>query len=147
MVKENYLALEPLIIDRLRDEIRCIDNIFSGADLASVKGCSQIVPALHVLYMGDRIPGGEGSSACDGADQVLTQLWAVVVAVNNVTGILDGSEARQEAGPLISQVLETLQGWKPAQGFRALKRTTGPGPNYVEGFFYMPLVFECVVIF
>lgn len=143
---ENYLALEPLLIDRLKAEVPDFRAVLGMADLAAIMESSQPTPAAHVVYRGDSpVPGN--NSAGHGAVQLVAQNWWVVVAARNVRDTLGGADARADAGVLITKTLRALCGWQPSADFRPLIRrfnTTAPGFN--AGFAYFPLAFEARLI-
>ncbi len=141
---ENHLAMEALLIERLKTEVPDFLAVLGMADLASMQEAGQPAPAAHVIYQGDSIPGGD-SRAGNGAAQVVAQTWLVVVAVRNVRDTKGGAAAREDAGPLISKTLAALSGWA-APGFRPLRRVNAPRPGFNAGYGYFPLAFEAKLI-
>lgn len=142
----DYLAAEPLLIARLRAAVAGFRAVLGAADLDGVAEGAQTVPAAHVIYDGDALPGGDASRGGAGAAQMVAQRWLVVVAVRNVRQAATGDGARGEAGPLISQTLAALSGWQPSPSFRPLRRVAGPRPGYNAGFGYFPLLFEAQLV-
>jgi hypothetical protein len=142
----NYLAAESLIIARLKAQVPTFRAVYGAADLAGVEERAQVTPAAHVIYDGDAVPGGEVNRAGAGAAQVVAQHWLVVVAVRNVRDTQGGQYTREEAGPLVSQTITALSGWKPSTDFRPLRRTSAPKPAFTNGFGYFPLMFEALLI-
>ena len=136
----NYLELEGLITERLA-ACGVTARVLSAADLAGVDEASQITPALHVIYDGDKIV----EMSAYGSARV-AQGWLVVVAVRNARDQRAGTAARSEAGPLAQQVLGALMGWVPSPRWGACKKTNGPKPLFTAGFFYLPLRFEMEVV-
>lgn len=144
----NYLALEPLIIARLQSQVTGLRAVLSADDLADLATGVQTTPAAYVLYDGDDVPATPAMRAGDGARQLITQRWLVVLAVRNARG---GADAREDAGPLLSQCLTALAGHHlqptpPAHIFRPLKRAQAPRPGYADGFGYFPLLFTTEVM-
>jgi len=139
---QDYLAAEPLIIQRLKDQVANLP-VLSAADLADVAEAKQITPAAHVLYGGDRL----ADSAGRGAAQAWAQLWWIIVAVRNARDQGKGGEVRKTAGPLLLSVIKALSGWEPDKDHGPLKRVNPPTrPAYSKGgFAYFPLAFETVV--
>jgi hypothetical protein len=135
---DNYLELEPIIIERWKTQMPELVNVVAIADLPDIMQVSQSVPAGIVYYDGDNI----GTNTDRGASQGVDQRWALVVAVRNVRDVREGSAARQEAGPLISKTLNVIAGWKPKEGYKEFRRISGPGPAYTKGFAYFPLLFS-----
>ena len=140
----DYLSAEPAIITRLKDVQLAIGfkSVLGVADLASIEEATQQDPAAHVIYNGDILPGGAGSSAGNSSAQVAVQRWLVVIAVRNVRNVKSGSGARAEAGTLISKVIAALNGWAPTASHRPMRRVQAPRPGYNKGFAYFPLMFE-----
>lgn len=142
MWPDDYLAAEPLIVQRAKDSLTGID-VLTAAEVAGVKESAQPPRALHVVYMGDDLVNEVSD---EGAVQVVKQRWALVVAVRNARNTRSGEGVRREAGPLIAQVLSLFSGWRPPeQGFGPLRRVRGPAPAYTPGFGYFPLVFTTTV--
>lgn len=140
---ENYLEAEQFIIDRL-DGLAANPHILAATD-APARG--KLSPALHVLYAGDQIPGSPDSGTDDGYAQVVTQQWMVIVAVRDVQDMQGGTGVRATAGPLIADVLGRLSGWEPGPGFTPMRRVQAPGPRYVDGFGFFPLMFVTQLLF
>lgn len=135
----DYLAAEALIIARLQAQI-ANTPVLSAADLAGVEETKQVTPALHVLYLGDRLIDAQGR----GRAQTVAQTWMVVVAVRNARDQGKGKEARGTAGPFIDSVLSALSGWAPSISHSELARVNAPArPLYgAGGYAYFPLAFE-----
>lgn len=144
MGRPNYLALEPLLTERLAP--LSVDwpglRLATSADLGELREVSGGLPALWVLYLGDRnIPTtGDGRLiACD-------QVWCVAVAVRDLR---TAGESRAAAGEMIADVLGRVQGWTPPQAkvgtFGPLLRTDAPAPIVGKGVMITPLYFTCRV--
>ena len=133
----NHLALEPLLIARIKAAVPGFRAVLGMADLASMQEAGQTTPAAHVIYQGDAYPPGAGSST-----RLVEQTWLVVVAVRNVRDTVGGSAAREEAGVLISQVLTALSGWRCAPEEKPLTLVTPPRPGFNAGYAYFPLAFK-----
>ncbi len=137
----DYLAAEPLIIQRLQSQIANM-AVLSAADLADVVEAQQTTPAIHVLYDGDRLVDAQGR----GQAQAVAQRWMIVIAVRNARDQGKGGKARGTAGPHLDAALKTLSGYELSTGHGALKRVPAPRPVYSKGgFAYFPLAFETVV--
>jgi len=76
------------------------------------------------------------------------QRWLIVIAVQNVADVRQGSAARREAGPLMSQTLLAVKGWQPPiVGMRPLVRApASPGPAFEAGYGYFPILILARVI-
>jgi len=137
---QNHLALEPLLIDRLKSAVPEFRAVPGMADLAAMQESGQPTPAAHVIYQGDTLPSG--NNAGQGSAQMVAQTWMVVVAVRTARDTRGGSDAREEAGPLITGVIRALSGWMPGPGFIPMRRVNAPKPGFNAGFGYFPLAFE-----
>ncbi|MGU9776190.1 phage tail terminator protein [Salmonella enterica] len=140
----DYLFCEPLIIERLRAETTGFVEITGAAGLAQITGDSVPAPAAYVVYLGDVVsdlPGATGGALA--RQQFITQLWAVVVAVYYADGRGLGEDLSNAAGPFISQVIDTLSGWQPANRVRPLRRHPQQiQAQYDNGYGYFPLIFQ-----
>lgn len=144
----NYLSAEALIKQRLIAEVPAVNerNVLSARDLEGIQESAQPVPALHVLYFDDEVPGGDGDKAIHGRHQRIQQLWTVMVVVRNVRDAT-GQAVRQEAGELILAVLKALQGWTPSPDHGPLQRRKAPfRTTYRNGFAYFPFLFSTQVL-
>lgn len=137
---DNHLALEALLIDHLKSAVPEFRDVLGMADLASMQESSQVTPAAHVIYQGDTLPSG--NSAGQGSAQMVVQTWLVVVAVRSARDTRGGSGAREEAGSLITRVIQSLAGWPPGAGFLPMQRVNTIKPGFNAGFAYFPLAFE-----
>lgn len=132
----DYLALEPLLIARLRAEVTGVKAVQGAADLASVSAKQQVTPAVYVIYLGDNV----GPNA--GAAHVVSQTWAVVPTVYYADANGTGEGARRLAGPLIGQCIAALAGWTPRIDIKPLARVQSSTPaEYADNFGYFPLLF------
>jgi hypothetical protein len=145
---DNYLAAEELIKARLAEKLSEVPalNILSAADLDGVKEASQVTPAVHVMYFDDEVPGSDGDAALKSRHQKTQQLWAVILVVRNVRD-KTGQASREDAGLLISTLLDTLQGWKPSAEHGPLRRRKAPfRTTYRNGFAYFPFLFSTQIV-
>jgi hypothetical protein len=145
MGRPNYLALEPLLMERLAP--LSVDwpglRLATSADLGELREVSGGLPALWVLYLGDRnIPGDQGEGTLIAVDQA----WCVAVAVRDLR---TAGESRAAAGELIAAVLGRVQGWQPPQDtsgtYGRLLRTAAPAPIVGKCVMITPLYFTCRV--
>jgi hypothetical protein len=138
---DDYLALEPLIIARLQDQIPDLAaNVRPLADAnVLADGGGNTTPALLVIYAGEAIDYPENMRQATGTERI-DQTWAVVVSVRSSTDPRAGSAARAIAGPLITRVIRTLSGWRPDEGYETLRRIDAPFPSgYENGWLFYPL--------
>lgn len=140
MTPDNFLALEPLIIARLREVLPPHVYVLSAADLDAVAESTQPTPAVHLLYLGCR--------PAESRDGFLTfeQTWLTVIVVRNLTDTTSGAAARQDAGPLAMQVVDALHRRKfpPA---RPLLPVKAPNAGFSAGHFYLPLAWTASISF
>lgn len=148
MSPNNFLIAEPLIAQRLRAVLPPEVHVMSAADLAQVAGSHQPAPAVHVLYGGYRV-----ADSRTGAFAGVEQRWLTVVVARNLADIEGGFHARQDAGPLAAQVMDSLyrHRLRDAQGApigaAPLQLDEAPAPGFDDGHFYLPLAWLCHVQF
>lgn len=134
----NYLAAEPVLVERLKERLPATVQVLSAADLDGVKDTTQFVPAVHVLYGGHRL----GKSPYVGCEQRL-QTWACVLVVRNRRGV---AEQRLEAGDLLARIEEALLGYKPSAEHTPLIGQDAPKPAYAPGVIYYTLVYQTTIL-
>jgi hypothetical protein len=132
-VIDDYLSAEDLLTARIQ-AVTGIVSVLSAASLPGLAETAQKTPCVHVLYDGDRI--GEGKNA-----QIIHQRWLAVLAIRNARDAT-GQASREQAGPLLSALIQQLQGWKPSPQHGLLVRIEAPEPAYTPNFAYFPLAFE-----
>ncbi len=132
---DDYLALEPLIIARLNDQI-------SGVTIKSTWGLARFVenfdtPPAILLVLESDMPGEINVS---GSAQVVDQVWTCFVIVK---------DSANEAGPLISQIIKAMNGWVPDPSCTPFNRIkSGFKHEYSPtGAMYFPLAFETRFVF
>lgn len=139
---EDFLALEPLIVDRLKARCPAARAVLSVDDLADVAERSQTAPALHVVYGGFRVSGGADSAR----SAVTEQRWLVVVVTRcSAQRGAAPAETRARSGVLAREALAALMGWRPVPGMRPLALATPPNPIFSKGMAYIPLAFTALV--
>lgn len=142
---EDYLSAGPLIEARIRDKVGGVKRIEGVGDLTAwledeaefEKQVNGKLPAAFVGYDGDVL----GDMTGEGSDHVAAQRWLVVLAVGNYRRADTAKGVVSDAGPLLAQLMEALNGWKPA-GFTELIRQAAPRPGYRAGVGFFPLVFS-----
>ncbi len=124
---DDYLAVEPHLV-QLLEQVEGIRKVYRSADLAEMQERSQITPAVHVIYRGDRIP----LQAQGGAVGHVTQTWMVVLVIN--------LRQKEQAGELLARLVKNLSGVVTPLG--PINRVNAPQPSFRPGFGYYPLAFE-----
>jgi len=134
----HYLALGGLIEQHITAALRPTWPtlaVLSARDLAGVRESEQRLPAVHVLYVGDRLEAPQGR----GAVQTIDQGWMVVAAVRDLR---DAEASAEQMGPLLDALLHLLLGWRPSPEHGELRREQAPTPIYRSGVLYVPLLFR-----
>jgi len=139
---DNYLAAEQLLIERLKQAVPEFARVSDWSEYSTLDESIAITPAAYVVYGGDQLrpAGGRGEV------QRIDQIWGVVIVVRNVAQRLAGTAIREEAGPLMMQVLRALMGWQLADQLRPLERMAAPRPQYEKLVGYFPLQFATGLI-
>jgi len=134
----DYLSAEFLIIERLENTISGI-KILSTAELASVSDRSQITPAIHVIYAGDKVESEGGQMR---SHIFIRQKWLVVLAVRDIRDIRNGATKNSMAGEILLQMHTFLAGYQLSKDHGFLRREPGPSPRYLKNFVRFPLMFS-----
>lgn len=140
----NWLALEPHLEQLLRSAVAGASpavHVLTAAELGDVKESAQKTPAVHLIYGGYRVAEDLGTA------WRLQHTWYAVVVVRNVATQRTGKAARQDAGPLVAQVVGALIGANPPGATRPLTLVTPPPASYRTGHQYIPSAFEVETIF
>lgn len=143
---DDFLALEPLLKARLaavQDDGGPIDIASFRDDLS--RGTGKRGRRIEVLY--DGYAPQEGS----GIEATIRQSWSVALSVDNVRD--DAREgARSEAGPILTQILRLLIGWRPPAvgGQRVFSELQLASPmyrvTYSAGKSYFPFTFTTCLV-
>ncbi len=140
-MQENFLALEPLIVARLKEQLADITpkvHVLTAFDLAGVEESKQFTPAVHVIFGGYAVVSTPRS---DGRAVRVSQKWIACPVVRNVHAARSGMATREDAGTLAQRVFQALLGFKPCNDITALQASHAPSGSYTPGFFYLPLAF------
>lgn len=124
---DDYLAAEDYLVERL-STVTGIKKVYRSCDLASMQERSQITPALHVIYGGDRVADRSQGGALSHPEQT----WLVVLVVSLTKA--------NDAGKLLAAVIKQLAGVHTALG--PLQRQTAQRPSFSAGFGYYPLAYS-----
>jgi len=133
----DYLAVEPLIVARLKEQLFSDVTIQSTWGTPKIQEMPELPPAVLLLLEADN-PGEVNHS---GLAQKIEQIWTCIVVVK---------DAETEAGPLISQVIKALNGWQPEDtAFSPFRRVkSGFSHEYSPStVFYFPLAFSTSFVF
>ncbi|HTF96502.1 MAG TPA: hypothetical protein VL995_10240 [Cellvibrio sp.] len=148
MIEHDYLFLEDLFIQHIRNEVTGLVDVKGLPDLQVLEDQTQASPMVYVIYLGDGVlPGPQGHGGMKKV-QVVKQYWAFVLSVQTADAVNDGEAARREAGPILGNLMVALQGWKPADDVDPMARAERSAPVvYRDGCFYFPLVFYTTFVF
>lgn len=139
----DYLVLEDLLVDRIKETMPELKAVLTATDLAAVKDDRKADLAVHVVYLGDEIGSGPQHQGGSGKVQAITQQWMVVLVVKFAGSPTTGKGNRKLAGPLITKLLKALAGWEPPNvPLDALRRINAPKVIYNNGFAYYPFAFK-----
>lgn len=135
MAPPGFMALEPLLVARIQGLVDVPGlKVLTAAQLAGVGENAQHVPAIHVVY-------NDFTAREDKGLVEIVERWLTVVAVRNVRSAKSGTDARQDAGPILDALFSALLGWQ-APGVKPLLPLTPPRPDFNAGFGYFPLAWE-----
>jgi hypothetical protein len=135
MAAPGFMSIEPALVAQIKGAMPANVHVLTAQDLAKVTERAQRVPAVHVVYAGPDI------SESNGMVQV-SERWLPVVAVRHSGDQVGGQKAREDAGPILDAVWEALNGWKPADDWKALQPVSPPGAGFYNGFGYYPLAWN-----
>ncbi|CDM42388.1 phage tail terminator protein [Ectopseudomonas oleovorans] len=145
---DDYLFLEPLLVERIRAQVPGLADVLAIPDLASLDEDGQVSPSVYVVYLGDDTGSGAPHQGGARKIQTVTQNWAAVLHVYYADATGRGEGARREAGPLLGKLLTELTGWMPDGCTTPLARAPRQAPvAYSNGHFYYPLVFEASFVY
>lgn len=137
---QNFLALEPLLIARLADQLADLQpkvKVISAADLAGITEDQQTTPAVQLVYRGYRVVESNHSNN----SARIEQTWLAVVATRNARNLRTGEAARADAGVITRRVLKALMGHRPEGTSKPLRLADAPEAAYSAGYQYLPLAF------
>ena len=138
---DNYFALEPVIVEALKNNIPEIETIHTPFSIEEMLGMTNEEVALSVIYFDDRV----GDEAVKGRVNIIHQQWLVVLSLREASSQLQSTnEIRKKAEPYIQMILKTMQGLDPKlTGSRPFKRVNSPARSGGQSsFFYIPFMFE-----
>lgn len=124
---ESHFAAEPAIIQRLTDQVSGLVKIGSWSDLESAGVGAAATPAALVVYRGEDVPESLPSAA------MVEQKWQVVLVVRAPATQLTHSEARAQAGTLVTDIIAAIHGWSPAPRHTPMAFSGGIDVRYGPG--------------
>lgn len=141
MLPADYLAAEPLIVARLRDQVHELRQVLPLEDVTRLPESAVASPMAYVVYDGDEVVEGEGR-ARQGASQLVRQRWLVVLGIRNAAqAARDRVPTHGTAGALIAKAIAALAGWQCAPFRAPLYRVNAPRVSYGANFALYPLMF------
>ena len=135
----NALAPLSAIVSRLEESTGY--RVYTSRDVDTGKRMAQRAPCLFVAYGGYSVDDEMPMS------QSITQLWIVLVAVENERNNQGGDNATETAGKMVYAVMKALGGFVVSgddlPDFTPLRLVNQPGSvGYDDKFFYYPVGFE-----
>ena len=134
-MSDNFLALEALLVDRLTRQLTPGTSVLTAAQFAGMTTPQS--PAVYVTFESYR-PGER-----KGAVLPVEQTWQTVAVVRNAKTLREAG-MRDQAGPILSEIIAALYRWSP-EGFRPLDLVAAPGPVYDNGFAFFPLAWSATL--
>jgi len=140
---EDWLSAGGAIVARLVAEVAELRQVTTLASLSEIEAVTIQSPSAFVVWHEDAI----GDATAQGAAQIVSQRWLVVVAVRSARDAGTGAGVLAEAGPIVTMALKALMGWQPSAAHRPLARVAAPRPGFSGAFGYFPLAFETRIAF
>jgi len=97
---DDYLFLQPLLIERVKACVPGLAHIGSAANLAEAQDNTAASPSVWIIYLGEDI------SDAARAKHPVKQHWAALLTL--------AYPKQGQAGPLLGQLINALTGWIPA---------------------------------
>lgn len=138
---DDYFAVEPLIVEHLREQIPELAKINTPFNIDDMIDNSNDDKTVSVIYYGDRV----GSVSGSGKAVSQYQQWLVVLTVRDQAAQSgETNSIRAYANPLILQLLNAMQGFNPKhKAYRQFSRADCPvTAGSDSGFAYFPFLFE-----
>jgi len=122
---DDYLFLQPLLMERVKACVPGLAHIGSAASLAEAQAQSAASPACWIIYLGEDVTDGAR------AKHPVKQHWAVVLTL--------AYPQEGQAGPLLGRLINALTGWTPAASNGAVEKACSPLKRTSTR---LPVVFE-----
>lgn len=149
MLSDNFMALEPLLLDRLEQHFASAMpaspqkvRVLSAADLALLKDGTQPTPSVSIIYQGYKVIDVNPS----GLAARIEQTWLAWVSTKNVADMRGGAPARNTSGQLGAQVLYALMGFKPPLLSKPLRLINAPPASFANGIGHCPFAFAAEIL-
>lgn len=144
---DNYFIAGTLIQQRLREQVPGLAFVDGSRSIKEIIDRTCATPAAVVVYDGDIIKDAPGQSADLGRVQVVQQRWHIELLVHNHSSFVSGEGEREEAGQLLSQIINALSGWAPSNEHKAMRRIQAPLPTHTnDGYGYYPIKFITEIV-
>lgn len=137
-----FSTTEQKILNRLTNGMPEGVRILKQSEIDEARDLRQKAPFVAVIYDGY----SPGTSIANGAVQQITQEWWVVIGTKSASGRGKNEAARDQAGTLSEQVLALLLGFNLGGG-AYLRLRESPGPEYEDGYCYLPIGFTSAATF
>lgn len=138
---ENWFSAGALIAARLEEQVPGLGPVREIAALGDIGGLTLNPPSAFVCWAGDSF----ADTSDKGEAQIVLQKWHVVLAVRSAYEAARGQGVISLAGPLISRILQALNGYALSPEHRPLRRIESVEPGSAAGFAYYPLTFTTAV--
>jgi len=96
---DDYLFLQPLLIERVKACVPGLAHIGSASSLSEAQDNTAASPTCWIIYLGEDITDGAR------AKHPVKQHWAAVLTL--------AYPKQGEAGPLLGKLINALTGWIP----------------------------------
>lgn len=141
-----FASIETKIIERLEQgqangQIVGV-RILKQSEMDEARDLRQMAPFVAVVYDGFT----PGQSIGNGVVQQISQDWWLVVGTKSARGRGQNIAARDQAGQLSNEILELLLGLNLGGG-AYLRLRESPGPEYEDGYCYLPIGFTSAATF
>jgi hypothetical protein len=133
--EDDALFVGKRIVERLAEAMPVLRQVVLIDDIDDSAATPRQTPSAVVLLQSMSPKTNEGA-----ARVALEQDWLVMLALRPRRATADRNA--EAAGPLISQCITALQGWKPEGANRVLAWVPGPNPDYGRDTSYFPLMFR-----
>lgn len=142
----SYLAPGDFIQTRLASKLTSVPpvNIRQSISLEWVVA-NALDQSVNIIYYDDKVDAGEGGSSQRGKSQTVDQVWLILVTVSNNSDA--GVAAQADAGVILLEVIEALQGFEIFKQLNPLRRIPCVyRKTEKDGYVHLPLMYATKVI-